>query len=118
MGDPFAQNNSMFSEKQISPREETYRGGSPDKSDFPEPPGSKRAHGRKRSLVDDDGMGLSPRRQQLRDRQPKKRGMLAVDPVCLSCTKHQADIIKSFKIACLAYAPSNVIFRNIEFTRS
>ena len=29
----------------------------------------------------------------------------------------QADIIKKFKIACLAYAPSAVVFRNIQFTR-
>jgi hypothetical protein len=29
----------------------------------------------------------------------------------------QQDIIKQFKIACLAYAPSPVIFRNTEFTR-
>jgi len=36
----------------------------------------------------------------------------------LSCTKENAEIIKHFKIACLAYAPSTVVFRNIEFTRA
>lgn len=43
---------------------------------------------------------------------------MALDPVCLSCTKMQSDIIKKFKIACLAYAPSSVVYRNFEFTRS
>ena len=30
----------------------------------------------------------------------------------------QQDLIKQFKIACLAYSPTPVIFRNIEFTRA
>lgn len=30
----------------------------------------------------------------------------------------RADIIKHFKMACIAYAPSSVIFRNIEFKRA
>ena len=30
----------------------------------------------------------------------------------------QSEVMKQFKIACLAYAPSPVTFRNIEFTRA
>jgi len=29
----------------------------------------------------------------------------------------QSEIIKQFKVACLAYSPSNVVFRNVEFSR-
>lgn len=60
---------------------------------------------------------LSARQKKQSERQPKKRGTLALDPTCLSCTKMQSDIIKKFKIACLAYAPSSIVFRNIEFKR-
>lgn len=56
--------------------------------------------------------------KQLRDALPKHRGLLAIDPVCLSCSTTQSEIIQKFKIACLAYQPSSVIFRNVEFTRS
>ena len=48
----------------------------------------------------------------------KFKNTLALDPVCLSCTQMQSDIIKQFKIACLAYQPSPVVFRNIEFSRA
>ena len=37
--------------------------------------------------------------------------------MCLSCGDKQSDVIKQFKIACLAYAPSPVVFRNISFSR-
>lgn len=47
----------------------------------------------------------------------KFKNTLALDPVCLSCTQMQSDIIKQFKIACLAYAPSPVAFRNVQFQR-
>lgn len=43
--------------------------------------------------------------------------MVSLDPICLSCTNMQSDIIKQFKVACLAYASTPVVFRNIEFTR-
>jgi hypothetical protein len=49
---------------------------------------------------------------------PRVKNVLGVDPVCLSCTKFQSDIIKQFKFACLSYAPSPVIYRNMEFSRS
>lgn len=66
----------------------------------------------------DQGNELPEAAIQLRDSLPKPRRTLEIDPVCLSCTAMQGDIIKKFKIACLAYAPSPVVFRNIQFTRA
>lgn len=66
----------------------------------------------------DHGIELPQELQVISDAQPKKRGVLSLDPVCISCSKQQTDIIKSFKFACLQYAPSPVNFRNIEFTRA
>lgn len=48
---------------------------------------------------------------------PKNRGILSIDPMCLSCSANQTDVMKHFKIACLSYKPSSVVFRNIEFKR-
>jgi hypothetical protein len=47
----------------------------------------------------------------------RTKGVLTLDPICLSCTNNQTNLIKSFKMACLAYDPSNVIYRNVEFKR-
>ena len=66
----------------------------------------------------DDGIDLTPRAKQLKELGPRDKAVLSLDPVCLSHTKMQPDIIKQFKIACLAYQPSPVVFRNIEFSRA
>lgn len=68
--------------------------------------------------LQDDGADLTPRTKQLKELGPRDKPVLSLDPVCLSHTKMQPDIIKQFKIACLAYQPSPVVFRNIEFSRS
>ena len=64
-------------------------------------------------MAKDEGGRLPRKMQQLADAKPNGRGVLALDQQCLSCTKMQADIIKQFKIACLVYAPSPVIYRNV-----
>lgn len=67
----------------------------------------------------DEGIELPLNMKILSGKLPKKsRGLMTLDPTCLSCTKMRADIIKHFKMACIAYAPSTVVFRNIEFKRS
>ena len=68
-------------------------------------------------LFQDEGIKLTERQKKKALRLPQKRGLMTIDPVCLSCNHMQSDIIKKFKIACLAYAPSSVVFRNAEFTR-
>lgn len=65
----------------------------------------------------DEGIHVSKKMKELADGQPKPRGLLAIDPICLSCSKNQGEIISKFKMACLSYAPSSVIHRNIEFSR-
>lgn len=68
--------------------------------------------------VQDEGLAVSSAAHQIRENQPKPRGTLSLDPVCFSCSNVQSDIIKQFKIACLAYAPAPVVYRNILFTRA
>eukprot|EP00347_Sterkiella_histriomuscorum_P022302 403330961 len=46
-----------------------------------------------------------------------KKNLLQLDPKCLSCSGQGSTLISTFKMACLAYAPTTVIYRNIEFTR-
>lgn len=46
-----------------------------------------------------------------------KKSVLALDPKCLSCSGQNSTLISTFKMACLAYAPTPVVFRNVEFTR-
>ena len=62
-------------------------------------------------------MHLEDRYMEIKKNGPKPKPVISLDPICLSCTNMQSDVIKQFKIACLAYAPSPVIFRNLEFSR-
>lgn len=48
----------------------------------------------------------------------KTQAEITLDPTCISCNKTQGDVIKKFKIACLSYKPSTVVYRNIEFGRN
>ncbi|OMJ87984.1 hypothetical protein SteCoe_10136 [Stentor coeruleus] len=43
--------------------------------------------------------------------------VVSIEKQCLSCTGQSSVVITAFKIACLAYSPSCVNFRNITFTR-
>jgi len=48
----------------------------------------------------------------------KKKGVLGLDPKCLSCTgQAQPTIISSFKLACLAYSPGSITYRGCPFER-
>lgn len=41
-----------------------------------------------------------------------------MDPKCMSCSGQLAGgLLSCFKLACLAYSPSNIVFRNIDFSR-
>ena len=42
----------------------------------------------------DDGIELSPRAINVKQNAPKTKGNLTLDPLCLSCTNMQSDIIK------------------------
>ncbi|CDW80865.1 UNKNOWN [Stylonychia lemnae] len=41
----------------------------------------------------------------------QKKNVMALDPKCISCSGQGSSLISTFKLACLAYAPSPVIFR-------
>ena len=43
--------------------------------------------------------------------------LLKLDQKCLNCSKDVEHNAKLFKIACLAYAPSNVNYRQQSFTK-
>ena len=98
------------------------------RSDFPEPIGTAPPKTRGSTQMpstaaaavrfQDDGIDLTPRAKQLKELGPRDKAVLSLDPVCLSHTKMQPDIIKQFKIECLAYQPSPVVFRNIEFSQA
>ncbi|CDW71559.1 UNKNOWN [Stylonychia lemnae] len=42
---------------------------------------------------------------------------IAIDRTCLSCSSQQYRVISAFKMACLSYFPSPVIYQKNEFTR-
>jgi hypothetical protein len=46
-----------------------------------------------------------------------KKQVVKVDKQCFSCTGQSSVVINAFKIACLAYAPSSVVFQGEKFTR-
>jgi len=41
-----------------------------------------------------------------------KKNVMQLDPKCLSCSGQGSSLISTFKLACLAYTPSPVIFRS------
>jgi hypothetical protein len=42
-----------------------------------------------------------------------KKNMFQMDPKCMSCSGQLAGgLLSCFKIACLAYSPSNIVFRS------
>lgn len=100
--------------------QETYRSVNGPQFDFPEMVGTEKEKGKKKFSIkfQDDGAGLSEYHQAIKDGKTAQAGTIKLDPLCISCNNVQNDIIKQFKIACLAYAPSPVIFRNMEFSRS
>jgi hypothetical protein len=64
------------------------------------------------------GLKLPEDKLKIRRELPKPKGPLTLDPVCLSCSGGiKGDLIKQFKIACLAYAPGRLVYRNIDFSR-
>lgn len=44
--------------------------------------------------------------------QTSKKTVVALDPKCLSCSGQASGLISTFKMACLAYAPSTVVHRS------
>jgi hypothetical protein len=47
----------------------------------------------------------------------KKNKVVSLDKRCLSCAGQSSAVISAFKIACLAYEPSMVIYQDKKFTR-
>jgi hypothetical protein len=47
----------------------------------------------------------------------KKSSVISVDKRCLSCAGQTSSVLSAFKMACLAYEPSQVIYQNRTFTR-
>ena len=45
------------------------------------------------------------------------KSVVSIDKQCLSCTGQASVVINAFKIACLAYAPSSVVYKESVFTR-
>lgn len=68
----------------------------------------------------DKGRVLSPNSLKLKEKYKVKKlsdNPLEIDTKCISCSNVQSDIVKQFKIACLAYTPGSVVYRNTEFNR-
>ena len=67
------------------------------RNDFPQPIGSAeqvRDPDYKPPEYRDRGLKISKKDQAIKDSMPKPRGTLTLDPVCLSCTNMQSDIMK------------------------
>jgi hypothetical protein len=47
----------------------------------------------------------------------ENREVVQFDQQCLNCSENVAHVSKLFKLACLAYKPNNVTYRDFEFTR-
>jgi len=64
--------------------------------EFPEPVGTVKAYKTilNKNEFKDDGIELSPRAKEIKAAGPKIKGNLVLDPLCLSCTNMQSDIIK------------------------
>jgi hypothetical protein len=45
------------------------------------------------------------------------KAVVSIDKQCLSCTGQASVVINAFKIACLAYAPSSITYKECLFTR-
>lgn len=45
------------------------------------------------------------------------RGIVVPDKKCLSCSGNKQVIMQAFKLACLAYVPSNVLYRGKVLSR-
>lgn len=54
-------------------------------------------------------MGYKQRKQQ--------SNVISIDKRCLSCAGQSSSVISAFKIACLAYEPSQVVYHDKKFTR-
>ena len=67
----------------------------------------------------DHGATLTKEQRRQKANMPKNRGPLSIDPGSLSQynSQQQSDIFKKFKLACLAFKPSRVVYRNIDFSR-
>jgi hypothetical protein len=66
---------------------------------------------------EDLGMTLPQQLYDLKATMPPPKATLSVEPTCFSCSNVQGDVLRNFKLACLAYTPSPVVYRNIEFNR-
>ncbi|OMJ68755.1 hypothetical protein SteCoe_33696 [Stentor coeruleus] len=55
-------------------------------------------------------MGYKQKKQQ--------NAVVSIDKRCLSCTGQSSSIISAFKLACLAYEPSSVMYHDKKFTRN
>lgn len=78
------------------------------------------------SLTEFCKIGLSLQSQDENDRESialmgykktKKNTIVSIDKRCLSCAGQSASVLSAFKIACLAYEPSLVMFQSRKFTR-
>ncbi|OMJ92672.1 hypothetical protein SteCoe_4550 [Stentor coeruleus] len=45
------------------------------------------------------------------------KAIIGLDKQCISCTGQSSVVLNAFKIACLTYTPSQVIYRNDKYTR-
>ena len=61
---------------------------------------------------------------QLVGLNPNEKTSVNIDPNCLSCLKSSANqqektrVLNAFKLACLSYQPSRVVFQTESFNRS
>ena len=58
-----------------------------------------------------------PHQSNWQKKKPEKRPIVKLDQKCLNCSQDVEHVAKLFKIACLAYKPTNVRHRGISFKR-
>ena len=46
------------------------------------------------------------------NKTPKSKDLISLDNKCFSCSGQQTSLMGAFKLACLAYAPSKVVYNN------
>ena len=78
------------------------------------------------SFIEFERIGVALQGQDEQDRESiflmgsklsKKNKVVSLDKRCLSCAGQSSSVISAFKVACLAYEPSQVLFQERKFTR-
>jgi hypothetical protein len=56
--------------------------------------------------------------EEFNNKKKAAKKIAGIDPKCLSCSGQASSLLQTFKLACIAYAPNAVSYRNIDFKRT